>query len=147
VAALYRLRWQVELLFKRLKGILDLDALRAKEPVLTQVYLLGKIVGWLMVEDWSLRLPSELAPWFEDVTHPVSLWRWASLWTDSLRHAIRGSMDLKRIQAALPDLARYLRDAPRKRRQQAAHTRYWLAAFAMPIQTFRPVDCHEPVLA
>jgi Transposase DDE domain len=147
VAALYRLRWQVELLFKRLKGVLDLDALRAKEPVLTQVYLLGKIVGWLMIEDWSLKLPSDLAGWFEDVTRPVSLWRWTQLWTDVLRQAIRGSISLKRIRAALPDLARYLRDAPRKRRQQAASIRHWLNAFAIPAELFHTVDCHESALA
>jgi hypothetical protein len=147
VAALYRLRWQVELLFKRLKGVLDLDALRAKEPVLAQVYLLGKIVGWLMVEDWSLNLPSELAPWFEDVTRPVSLWRWARLWTDALRHAVRGPMSLKQLEAALPALGRYLRDAPRKRRQQAACIRHWLNAFAIPAELFHAVDLHESVLA
>jgi hypothetical protein len=147
VAALYRLRWQVELLFKRLKGVLDLDALRAKDPVLTQVYLLGKIVGWLMVEDWSLRLPSELAPWFEDVARPVSLWRWTQVWTEALRQAIRGPMSLNRIQAALPDLARYLRDAPRKRRQQAADIRHWLNAFAIPAELFHAVDHHESILA
>lgn len=147
VAGVYRLRWQVELLFKRLKGTLDLDALRAKEPVLTQVYLLGKLVAWLMVEDWSLQLPSEVVPWFEGVERPVSLCRWTRLWAEVVRQAIRGPMTLTRIQAALPDLERYLRDGPRKRRQQAASIRHWLNAFAIPAELFHTVDCHESVLA
>ena len=37
VADCYRLRWQIELAFKRLKSLLHLDALRAKESEMTYV--------------------------------------------------------------------------------------------------------------
>jgi len=50
VADLYRLRWQVELLFKRLKSLLNLDALRAKDPALARSYLLGKIIGAVLIQ-------------------------------------------------------------------------------------------------
>ena len=51
VAGLYRSRWQIELVIKRLKSILKIDALRAKRGSrLAQVYLLGKIVYALMIE-------------------------------------------------------------------------------------------------
>ena len=148
VLALYRLRWQVELLFKRLKGILNLDRLRTKDPTLAQVYLLGKLVGALLLEEWTADLAAgELAEWFEDAVRPVSPWRWMSLWTDLLRQAIRGPVTLSCVLAALPCLARYLCDAPRKRRQQAACARQWLNAFAFPVEVFNPVDRHEFALA
>ena len=148
VLALYRLRWQVELLFKRLKGILDLDRLRAKNPVLAQVYLLGKLVGALLLEEWTADLAAnDVAEWFEDTVRPVSLWRWMSLWTDVLRQTIRGPLTLSRVLVALPYLARYLRDAPRKRRQQAACARQWLNALSLPVEMFNRVYCHELTVA
>jgi hypothetical protein len=148
VLALYRLRWQVELLFKRLKSILHMDRLRTKDPILAQVYLLGKLVGALLVEEWSADLTaSGVDAWFEDTVRPVSPWRWTSLWTDMLRHAIRGPMTLSRLLAALPYLARYLCDAPRKRRQQAACARQWLNTFTLSMDVSHPVACHDSILA
>lgn len=145
--AVYRLRWQVELLFKRLKGILNLDALRAKDPVLAQVYLLGKLVGALMLEDWDRDLVARQRDWFEDVIRPVSPWRWMQLWADALRQAIRGPITIEQILAALPKLDRYLRDSPRQRQQQAAHARRWLNAIGIPVQTSCAATQHETVLA
>lgn len=50
VAALYRLRWQIELAFKRLKGQLRLDDLQAKEPRLARACLLAKLILALLTE-------------------------------------------------------------------------------------------------
>jgi hypothetical protein len=148
VLALYRLRWQVELLFKRLKSILHMDRLRTKDPILAQVYLLGKLVGALLVEEWTADLAaSSVADWFTDTVRPVSPWRWMSLWTDMLCHAIRGPITVSRLLAALPHLARHLCDAPRRRRQQAACARQWLTTFAMSTDVCHQVACHEPALA
>jgi hypothetical protein len=148
VLLLYRLRWQVELLFKRLKSILNLDHLRAKDPVLAQVYLLGKLVGALLLEDWTAELmaASDVACWFEDTVRPVSPWRWMSMWADLLFHTIRGPVTVARLLAALPRLARCLCDAPRKRRQQAACARRWLNALALPADALR-VNRHELAFA
>jgi hypothetical protein len=48
---LYRLRWQIEIAFKRLKSLLHLDQLRAKEPALARTYLYAKLLGALLVEE------------------------------------------------------------------------------------------------
>ena len=50
IADLYRMRWQVELAFKRLKSLLNLDALRAKDPALARSYLLGKLIAALLLQ-------------------------------------------------------------------------------------------------
>ena len=140
VLELYRLRWQIELLFKRLKSILNPDNLRAKDPVLAQVYLLGKLVGALLIDEWTISLANDkLAGWFGDTTCPVSLWRWMELWADVLRQAVRGAITASRIRACLPDLGRYLRDRPRKRRQQAAYARRQLNVFHPPVDLFSRV--------
>jgi hypothetical protein len=48
---LYRLRWQIEIVFKRLKSVLDLDGLRAKNPDLARAYLYAKILGALVAQE------------------------------------------------------------------------------------------------
>ncbi|OKT29744.1 hypothetical protein ACN57_03025 [Escherichia coli] len=40
----YRLRWQIELAFKRLKSLLHLDALRAKEPELAKAWIFANLL-------------------------------------------------------------------------------------------------------
>lgn len=48
---LYRVRWQVELVIKRLKSLLNADALRARAgSPLAELYLLGKLLFALLVE-------------------------------------------------------------------------------------------------
>ena len=48
---IYRLRWQIEIAFKRLKSILKLDRLRAHEPRLAKTYLFGKLLTALILDE------------------------------------------------------------------------------------------------
>jgi hypothetical protein len=50
---LYRLRWQIEIAFKRLKSLVHLDRLRAKDRALARAYLYAKLLGALIVDDLS----------------------------------------------------------------------------------------------
>src|SRR5688572_23785668 len=55
VGNLYRGRWQIEIAIKRLKSLLDLDALRARRGSrLARVYLLGKLLYSLIIERRTL---------------------------------------------------------------------------------------------
>ena len=57
VGRLYRGRWQIEIVIKRLKSVLDLDALRARRGSrLARVYLLAKLLYSLMIERRTLGL-------------------------------------------------------------------------------------------
>jgi hypothetical protein len=73
---LYRFRWQIELTFKRLKSIINLDQLPAKNAALAQVILFAKVLGALLVDDYTERYVS-FSPWGYpiaiDHTPPVSL--------------------------------------------------------------------------
>lgn len=48
---LYRLRWQIEMAFKRMKGLLRLGDLPVKDPQLAHGYLCAKLLAALMLED------------------------------------------------------------------------------------------------
>lgn len=48
---LYRLRWQIEMAFKRIKGLLHLGDLPVKDPQLAHSYLCAKLLATLMLED------------------------------------------------------------------------------------------------
>src|SRR5918999_4913391 len=53
VLAAYRLRWQVELAFKRLKSLLGLDRLPAKSEPLARSWLLAHLILALLIDDAS----------------------------------------------------------------------------------------------
>jgi hypothetical protein len=56
VLVLYRVRWQVELVIKRLKSIVDIDCLRARQgSALADLYLHGKLLYAWVLEKWARR--------------------------------------------------------------------------------------------
>lgn len=125
VLALYRFRWQIELAFKRLKSILDLDQLRAKDPELAQAYLLGKLLAALLLDmrtDIAVQQNPEL---FKAKESSLSLWRWMMIGRDILYNIVRGYISLARFLEKLPFLMkRYLSiGSRRKRRHQAAEAK------------------------
>jgi hypothetical protein len=74
VLVLYRCRWQVELVFKRLKSLLGLDELRTRrKSVLGEVWIRGKLLYAVVIErllhrqmgrDWSrMDQPRKATPW------------------------------------------------------------------------------------
>jgi hypothetical protein len=134
VLALYRIRWQVELAIKRLKGLWQLDHLRAKDPDLAQTYLLGKLLGALLSAALTGR-GRAVAPYLDsNPARPLSLWRLERLWFEGLRRAVVGQITPEMILAALPQLYRYLQDAPRKKRpQQLATALAWLRELNDPL--------------
>lgn len=56
VVELYRARWQIELGFKRLKSLGDLDGLRAADPELARTWLLAQLIAAVLSEDLASRL-------------------------------------------------------------------------------------------
>ncbi len=50
VLELYRIRWQIELFFKRCKGLLHFDHLRAFDPDLVRAYCLAKLIEITLIQ-------------------------------------------------------------------------------------------------
>ena len=51
VGALYRLRWQVELAIKRLKSLLHIDRLQAKNPASVRAWLYAHLIAAFLIDD------------------------------------------------------------------------------------------------
>ena len=53
MAAMYRLRWRIELAFKRLKSLLHIDRLPAKDKNLARAWIFAHLIAALLIEDLS----------------------------------------------------------------------------------------------
>jgi hypothetical protein len=127
VLALYRFRWQVELAFKRLKSLVHLDHLRARDPQLAQVYLLSKLLAVILMEHTQLQWLAQSPAVFSAQDRPLSPWRLTALLWEAFQAQVRGSFSLARLVDSFPSLLRYLCDEPRARLQQLAYARTLLA--------------------
>ena len=106
-----------------MKSLFHLDHLRAKDPQLAQVYLLGKLLGVIRVETIELQLFSQHPDWFLNDNRPMSYWRLSALLWNEVCLLIRGPLALAKIIQSFPKLLRYLLDEPRHRKQQLVHAR------------------------
>jgi hypothetical protein len=126
VSWLYRLRWQIELQFKRFKSLLHLDQVRVIDPHMLQVCLLCKVLAILLL-DRLIGYTRQLMPdWFTAIERPISVWRLTQfLWTE-LCDLVKHRLPIDRLFALLPKLQRHLCDTPRQRHKQLP---FALAAF------------------
>lgn len=126
VGWLYRLRWQIELQFKRFKSLLHVDQVRVTDPHMLQVCLLCKVLAILLL-DRLIGYTRQLLPdWFIATERPISVWRLTQfLWTE-LCDLVKNRLPIDQLFAILPSLKRHLCDTPRQRHKQLAVA---LAAF------------------
>lgn len=121
IGSLYRVRWQVELAMKRLKGVLDLNELRAREGSRSaEVYLHGKLLyAWLVERLLAQRCGCE---WNRlDATRCATPWRvWKTL-RQELATLISGVQDwnLARWHQCLT----VMQERPRRRQLQTLPAR------------------------
>lgn len=126
---LYRARWQVELLFKRLKQLLRLGRIRATSQAGAVATIRALLVAWLLQEKTSRALHAllprlnpppgdlnNLAP----TTTVVSTWTLTVLSLETLRQQIVGHWTEARVRDCLPRLRRFLVSRTRRPHQEAA---------------------------
>jgi hypothetical protein len=131
VLGLYRARWQVELVYKRMKQVLHLNQIRSKqrEPVEATVRLL--LIAWALHEDEAAQIRALLpcglpaAAW-EPMPPVVSSWLLTGLCVETLRQQVRGQWSQARLRACLPRLRRFLCSRARRRVHQETDVRAWL---------------------
>lgn len=126
VLRLYRARWQVELLFKRLKQQLRVADLRCHTSAALEATVQALLVAWALEEQVVCELRAQLPSGSRDPRQPASSWLLAGLSVQTLRQQVRGSWTLERVQVCLARLVRFLVSSPRKRCQQEAALRQWL---------------------
>ena len=120
VAALYRLRWQIELAIKRLKSILHIDRLPAKNPELVRVWLHAHLLLALLLDEISACL-SPIVPSARGHA-TISLWRATVLLAAALLAAIWPQPNIEATMQILVVRARQLAEPQRRRKLQ------WMAA-------------------
>jgi hypothetical protein len=118
VLELYRLRWQVELAFKRMKSLLNLDVLRAKDPRLVRTTLLAKLLATLLVEEFAAKAKVAVN------------WASTSLIGQALRQVILGEEAASRVLSDVKGSVGLMTERPRKRKHQVPATKVFLTAFA-----------------
>lgn len=133
VVQLYRARWQVEVVFKRLKQLLALHQLRCTSaasavPLLT-LYLLAWVLSSPLAQEVRGALVAAAAPapatlpgQWPDQEAVVSSWRVQQLSLDLLRQQVWGEWTAARVHACVPRLIRHLVTHPRQRGREHQET-------------------------
>ncbi len=116
VAALYRLRWQIELAIKRLKSILHIDRLPAKHPDLVRAWLYAHLLLALLLDEITASLV--LVPPRQFAARQISIWRTTTLLAAALLAAIWPPLSIDTTLRALIIRMRQLAEPPRRRKQQ-----------------------------
>jgi Transposase DDE domain len=70
VLEFYRLRWQIELVFKRMKSILGLGHLPKRDPLSAKAWLEGKLFTGLLIER-MVRAAESFSPWGYPLAAPA----------------------------------------------------------------------------
>lgn len=143
VLRLYRVRWQIERLFKRMKSILRLGALRGHTAASVEASILALLVAWALQEAEAAWVRQQLACVRGSALRVPSSWTLTVLEVDVLRQQVRGNWGRARLQACLPQLQRRLTSRVRHdREQQETAVRQWLERRPVPnLVIFEDDEC------
>lgn len=123
VLATYRLRWQVELAFKRLKSGLGIDRLLARDTRLARSWLLAHPILALLIEDAAGEVLDAPPMRQAGPERPVSIWRLHGAVRAALLGAVLRTVAPADLRRATALLVRHVCDPPRRRPSQAAIAR------------------------
>lgn len=120
VLELYRCRWQIEILFKRIKQVLDTHRLPCRCPQTAQAMIAALLVAWLLIEDEASELRRQITD-AEPLAWPVSSWQLNQWALSGLQNVLRGWWSPQQVRDLAPELRRLFaeqRQRPRREHQQ-----------------------------
>jgi hypothetical protein len=126
VLYVYRARWQVELVFKKMKQLLRLNQIRSKHRTSVEATVRALLIAWALHESTTRWLRTLLNATASPEGVVVSSWLLSGLGLDTLRQQVQGGWSEARLQACFPRLHRFLCSRPRRRGCQEATVRTWL---------------------
>ena len=156
VLSLYRARWQIELLIKRMKSVLKLAQLRGKTALTNEATILALLVCWALQQQEAQQARDVFAQASSQVAtltavpeqatetreHTVSSWLLTALCVQTLRTVVQGYWTPARLRACLPHLSRFVCESPRRRLQQERTIRRQLRTLvAGAVPDSSPVFC------
>lgn len=157
IASLYRARWHIELVFKRIKQLLKQQGVRCTTAATALPTITALLLGWALVEEESAvvrqamreamqcqELAQEEGPeapehtksgeWQDECNGPLSEWMVAEVSVDLLCQQIRGSYTAARYRACLPRLHRFLGSGHRQRPHRYGQVCHWLGSTMMRLE-------------
>jgi hypothetical protein len=132
---LYRVRWQIELLFKRMKQMLKMHPLPCKRQDSVQATIRALLLAWVLQERQATQVRSLLQQLIQSAlsetiglpgARPLSRWSLSKLCLQTLRQQVLGQWSMARLRACLPRLQRFLTGKRRQRGHQETDVRHWL---------------------
>lgn len=147
VLALYRARWQIELVIKRMKQLLKLAQLRGKTALTNEATILAVLLCWALVQpeiqQARLVLSQAIQAWAESLGEgpagepqqasslpSISSWALTAVHVQTLRQLVQGHWTFARLRACLFELRRFLCSRRRRVHQESALRRRFLLHLA-----------------
>ncbi len=153
VLRLYQARWHIELVFKRIKQLLQQHRLRCTTAATAQPTLTALLLGWALLEEESSAVRLAMreamncaqlgaeetqgepvvrtgARWQATQDGPLSEWLLAEISVDLFCQQLRGSYSAARYRVCLPRLQRFLCTGHRQRPHLYSQVCCWLG---MPV--------------
>jgi hypothetical protein len=121
VLAVYRLRWQIELAFKRLKSLLRMDRIPTRTERASRSWLTAHLIMALLCDDLSQEFLAASPEDLLDAAYLPSLWRAWNITRRILLLAVFGSLALDDLLHAGPNVHRRLANSRRKRKPHVCY--------------------------
>jgi hypothetical protein len=126
VLYVYRARWQVELVFKKMKQLLRLNQIRSTHRTSVEATVRALLIAWALHESTTMWLCTLLSATASPEGVVVRSGLLSGLGLETLRQQGQGGWSEARLQACLPRLHRFLCSRPRRRGCQESTVRTWL---------------------
>jgi hypothetical protein len=129
VLRLYRARWQIELVIKRMKQVLKLAQLRGKTPQSNEASIFALLVAWALQQQQANEarqvIGHVIASLNEGEQSPPTISSWAvnTLSIQTLRMQVQGYWTVARLRSCWPRLARFLWSCRKRRLHQESTIR------------------------
>lgn len=149
VLALYRARWQIELVIKRMKQVLGLAHLRGQTALTNEATLLALLLAWALQQEEVAHARHQLSQALEQwarshaaaaqaseappaVQPTVSSWTVTALTVQTFAQVVQGYWTFARLRACLPFLQRYLCSRRQRDHQESTIRRQLVAHLGPP---------------
>jgi hypothetical protein len=140
ILRLYRVRWQIELVFKRMKQMLKMHQIQCARQDSVQATIRALLLAWVLQEQQATQVRSLLRKLVQSalsetiglpIARPISSWSVSKLCLQTLRQQVLGQWSMARLRACLPRLQRFLTSKRNKRGHQETDIRHWLERRSM----------------
>jgi hypothetical protein len=159
VLSLYRARWQIELLFKRIKQLLSQHRLRARTEETAKATVYAILVSWMLQQEVAQEIRASLQQMqavLLEAQQPlqdpegwqqpaISEWQVQALSVELFCQQVRGGWTHQRLRTCLPQLRRHLGERPRKRPHRWQQITQGLLGAGGAARS-RPVQKHMPLV-